>query len=236
MGVIDMRMEQRRNERAGETGNPRENPPTNGIVRHDSHMRESGVTRPRYFEIPVKTVVITYTRRKAKKKYRNRIRLEKASLKQSSDTHNTPYDVVKRCREYRKNSKASELVNVDIGPEECTAEEIALLARFLCLICGQNRCRRYHITALLSSSLARDAKPTSAARTSDTGMHKYTTNSMRQNRGVVVVVEVSLDRRTNKATRPMTTLILHKAEEYTTCTQADPKPGFRSAHFNANSL
>ncbi|KAJ8894990.1 hypothetical protein PR048_000298 [Dryococelus australis] len=25
---------------------PRENPPTNGIVRHDSHMRKSGVTRP----------------------------------------------------------------------------------------------------------------------------------------------------------------------------------------------
>ncbi|KAJ8866982.1 hypothetical protein PR048_032844 [Dryococelus australis] len=29
-----------------ETGEPRENPLTNGIVRHDSHMRKSGVTRP----------------------------------------------------------------------------------------------------------------------------------------------------------------------------------------------
>ncbi|KAJ8890229.1 hypothetical protein PR048_009737 [Dryococelus australis] len=29
----------------GKTGYPRENPPTNGIVRHDSHMRESRVTR-----------------------------------------------------------------------------------------------------------------------------------------------------------------------------------------------
>ncbi|KAJ8898114.1 hypothetical protein PR048_003474 [Dryococelus australis] len=29
----------------GETGDPRENPPTSGIVRHDSHMRKSGVTR-----------------------------------------------------------------------------------------------------------------------------------------------------------------------------------------------
>ncbi|KAJ8870554.1 hypothetical protein PR048_029577 [Dryococelus australis] len=29
-----------------ETGDPRENPRTNGIVRHDSHMRKSGVTRP----------------------------------------------------------------------------------------------------------------------------------------------------------------------------------------------
>ncbi|KAJ8892114.1 hypothetical protein PR048_004694 [Dryococelus australis] len=29
-----------------ETGYPRGNPPVNGIVRHDSHVRESGVTRP----------------------------------------------------------------------------------------------------------------------------------------------------------------------------------------------
>ncbi|KAJ8875178.1 hypothetical protein PR048_023073 [Dryococelus australis] len=36
----------RLNERAGETGDPRENPPTSSIVRHDSHLRKSGVTRP----------------------------------------------------------------------------------------------------------------------------------------------------------------------------------------------
>ncbi|KAJ8881163.1 hypothetical protein PR048_017636 [Dryococelus australis] len=36
----------RRNERAGETGDPRENPPTNGIVRHDSYIGKSGLTRP----------------------------------------------------------------------------------------------------------------------------------------------------------------------------------------------
>ncbi|KAJ8866800.1 hypothetical protein PR048_032661, partial [Dryococelus australis] len=46
MRVTVVGMEQRRNEGAGETGDPRENPPTNGIVRHDSHMRKSGVTRP----------------------------------------------------------------------------------------------------------------------------------------------------------------------------------------------
>ncbi|KAJ8885939.1 hypothetical protein PR048_012145 [Dryococelus australis] len=39
-------MEQRRNERAGETGDPPENPLTSGIVRHDSPVRKSGVTRP----------------------------------------------------------------------------------------------------------------------------------------------------------------------------------------------
>ncbi|KAJ8867218.1 hypothetical protein PR048_031016 [Dryococelus australis] len=46
MRVIEVSMEQLQNERAGEAGVPRENPPTNGIVRHDSHKRKSGVTRP----------------------------------------------------------------------------------------------------------------------------------------------------------------------------------------------
>ncbi|KAJ8883410.1 hypothetical protein PR048_015253 [Dryococelus australis] len=39
-------MEQRRNERARETGDPREISSTSGISRHDSHMQRSGVTRP----------------------------------------------------------------------------------------------------------------------------------------------------------------------------------------------
>ncbi|KAJ8879149.1 hypothetical protein PR048_019755 [Dryococelus australis] len=34
-------MEQRRNERTGETGDPRENPQTRSTVRHNSHMRKS---------------------------------------------------------------------------------------------------------------------------------------------------------------------------------------------------
>ncbi|KAJ8869236.1 hypothetical protein PR048_030808 [Dryococelus australis] len=42
MRVIEVNMERRRNEEAGETGDARENPPTNGIVRHDSHLRISG--------------------------------------------------------------------------------------------------------------------------------------------------------------------------------------------------
>ncbi|KAJ8897854.1 hypothetical protein PR048_003207 [Dryococelus australis] len=45
MTVIEVSMEYRRNERAGETGDPRENTPTHGIVWHDSHMRKSRVTR-----------------------------------------------------------------------------------------------------------------------------------------------------------------------------------------------
>ncbi|KAJ8870818.1 hypothetical protein PR048_027117 [Dryococelus australis] len=44
MRVIEMSMEQRRNERPwGETGDTRENPLTSGNVRHDSHMRKSGI-------------------------------------------------------------------------------------------------------------------------------------------------------------------------------------------------
>ncbi|KAJ8881979.1 hypothetical protein PR048_018467 [Dryococelus australis] len=54
-----------------------------------------------------------YNHQKAKSKYRNRIRLERAPQKQSSDAHETPYDRVKRCRERKINTKASECVNVD---------------------------------------------------------------------------------------------------------------------------
>ncbi|KAJ8877429.1 hypothetical protein PR048_021883 [Dryococelus australis] len=48
MRVIEVSMEQRRNERVAETGDSRENPPTYGIVRHDSHMRKSGVHKIAY--------------------------------------------------------------------------------------------------------------------------------------------------------------------------------------------
>ncbi|KAJ8873604.1 hypothetical protein PR048_024422 [Dryococelus australis] len=43
-----------------------------------------------------------------------RTRLERASQKQSSDTHETPRDRVKRYRERKINTKASERVNVDV--------------------------------------------------------------------------------------------------------------------------
>ncbi|KAJ8870472.1 hypothetical protein PR048_029494 [Dryococelus australis] len=47
MRVTEMSKEQCRSEMAGETyGRSRENPPINGIVQHDSHMRKAGVTRP----------------------------------------------------------------------------------------------------------------------------------------------------------------------------------------------
>ncbi|KAJ8884250.1 hypothetical protein PR048_016107 [Dryococelus australis] len=45
-----------------------------------------------------------YTRQKANSNYINRIRLERAPQKQSSDTHKTPYDRVKRCRERKINT------------------------------------------------------------------------------------------------------------------------------------
>ncbi|KAJ8882645.1 hypothetical protein PR048_014457 [Dryococelus australis] len=45
---------------------------------------------------------------------KNRIRLERASQKQFSDTHKTPYDGAKPCRERKKFIKASEHVNVDV--------------------------------------------------------------------------------------------------------------------------
>ncbi|KAJ8894235.1 hypothetical protein PR048_006847 [Dryococelus australis] len=47
MRLIEVIMEKRRNERAGETRDPRENPLTNGIVWHDSRMRKSGIAMVR---------------------------------------------------------------------------------------------------------------------------------------------------------------------------------------------
>ncbi|KAJ8867654.1 hypothetical protein PR048_031457 [Dryococelus australis] len=58
-----------------------------------------------------------YTRRKAKSKYRNRIRLERASQKKYRDTHKTPHDRVKRCRERKINIKASERVKISWAVE-----------------------------------------------------------------------------------------------------------------------
>ncbi|KAJ8867736.1 hypothetical protein PR048_031539 [Dryococelus australis] len=55
--------------------------------------------------------ISAYNRQKTKSKYINRIRLERASQKQSSHTHKTPYDRVERCRERKINIKASESVN-----------------------------------------------------------------------------------------------------------------------------
>ncbi|KAJ8876261.1 hypothetical protein PR048_024171 [Dryococelus australis] len=54
-----------------------------------------------------------YDRQKAKSKYRNRIRLERSSQKQSNDIHKIPYDRVKRCRELVT------IVSIAIGDNIC---------------------------------------------------------------------------------------------------------------------
>ncbi|KAJ8894792.1 hypothetical protein PR048_000099 [Dryococelus australis] len=46
MRVIEVSMGRLRDGGVGEAGDPRDNPGTSGIVRHDSHVRESGVARP----------------------------------------------------------------------------------------------------------------------------------------------------------------------------------------------
>ncbi|KAJ8869169.1 hypothetical protein PR048_030739 [Dryococelus australis] len=62
----------------------------------------------------VKFHPILVKKKKAKSIYPNRIRLERASEKQCSDTNKTPYDRVKRCRERKINIKAPERVNADV--------------------------------------------------------------------------------------------------------------------------
>uniref|UniRef100_T1HPK1 Uncharacterized protein n=1 Tax=Rhodnius prolixus TaxID=13249 RepID=T1HPK1_RHOPR len=64
-----------------------------------------------------------YTRRKAKTKYRDRVRLERASQEQSNDNNKTPYDRVKLCRE-RKRMNAAERINDGISTTAAGAVEI----------------------------------------------------------------------------------------------------------------
>ncbi|KAJ8872301.1 hypothetical protein PR048_025905 [Dryococelus australis] len=86
------------------------------LVGDEVTIHPSLSSSPRISTAPLQlklNTVLDYTRQKSKSKYRNNIRLERASQKQSSDTHKTPYDRVKRCRERRINMKASEPVNVE---------------------------------------------------------------------------------------------------------------------------
>ncbi|KAJ8869557.1 hypothetical protein PR048_028548 [Dryococelus australis] len=59
--LMKVNMERRRNEGAGGTGDPLENPPTSGIVRHDSHLGKSGNPtrqhKPRHWLLPQTYVV-----------------------------------------------------------------------------------------------------------------------------------------------------------------------------------
>ncbi|KAJ8871523.1 hypothetical protein PR048_027845 [Dryococelus australis] len=68
---FDVSMEQNRNERAGKTGDPRENPLTRGIVQHDSHMPKSGI---RFLSLLVhhliETSQITFDQSRTYKKYK----------------------------------------------------------------------------------------------------------------------------------------------------------------------
>ncbi|KAJ8872046.1 hypothetical protein PR048_028386 [Dryococelus australis] len=56
MRVIEVSTEHYKNQGAGKMGDSRENTPTNGIVRHDSYMRKTAVTRP---EIELNGIVTT---------------------------------------------------------------------------------------------------------------------------------------------------------------------------------
>ncbi|KAJ8865841.1 hypothetical protein PR048_033363 [Dryococelus australis] len=76
MRVIEVNMERRRNEGAGETEHPRENPPTGGIVRQDSHMRKvsEALKMSRCKDVPLSRLLlacweafVSNTRKKKKK-------------------------------------------------------------------------------------------------------------------------------------------------------------------------
>ncbi|KAJ8883251.1 hypothetical protein PR048_015093 [Dryococelus australis] len=86
--------------------------------------------------------MLAYTRQKAKSKCGNSIRLKRASQKQSSDTHNTPYDRMKRCRERKINIKASEHVNIDVFTQNKRPSRARARSAVPCLNAAKSRSRR----------------------------------------------------------------------------------------------
>ncbi|KAJ8873859.1 hypothetical protein PR048_024695 [Dryococelus australis] len=112
-----------------------------------------------------------YTRQKSKSKYRNHIQLERASRKQSSDAHKTPYDRVERCRERKINIKVSERVNVDVFTILMVGAVLGLTRTATCrncfaqllivfkVLCGMEALLDTSIAALLSTKKARCKNP-----------------------------------------------------------------------------
>ncbi|KAJ8865914.1 hypothetical protein PR048_033437 [Dryococelus australis] len=77
---------------------------------------------------PELDTISAYTRQQAKPKWINRVLLERASQKQSSDTHKTPCDGVKRCRERKIYFKAPERVNPLSAEDEEVFKHLPLQA------------------------------------------------------------------------------------------------------------
>ncbi|KAJ8877573.1 hypothetical protein PR048_022028 [Dryococelus australis] len=71
-----------------------------------------------------------YARQKAKSKYINRIPLERASQKQSSGTHKTPYDRVKRCQELVESGNIWAALNIEVlRADECEMSNAGMQGR-----------------------------------------------------------------------------------------------------------
>ncbi|KAJ8881818.1 hypothetical protein PR048_018304 [Dryococelus australis] len=79
--------------------------------------------------------ISAYTRQKAKLKYRNRIRLGRASQRQPIDTHKTSYEPVKRCRE-PPNTTQSALYAPKSAPQ--VPQSLPHAPRLLHLVCNQH--------------------------------------------------------------------------------------------------
>ncbi|KAJ8872337.1 hypothetical protein PR048_025941 [Dryococelus australis] len=124
-----------------------------GVAQYSLQSPSSALKTSKLNAIPA------YTRQKAKSKYRNRIRLERASQRRSSDTHKTPYDRVKRFRERKIYIKASERVN----RERCWLHYHALAASYSSYAYGVQCFRRDAVLCKLDLQqrdfIARDENP-----------------------------------------------------------------------------
>ncbi|KAJ8876089.1 hypothetical protein PR048_023998 [Dryococelus australis] len=204
------------------------------------HMTENGTMTSPARNINVKKVrkldaMSAYTRHKAKSKYRTRIRLERASQVQSSDAHETPYDRVKRCRDCNKHIKESERGSACAMPGIRTPEPPAPQiggASTDCAAGGRPLLKIYLYACCVFFRAVHDKVSTFEInqRTKSLVLSAYiSTGAMSDKRPVNF--KVSLDRRMNKALKPVVMLTLHKVEEDTKCIQADLKKCFQKRSF-----
>ncbi|KAJ8871381.1 hypothetical protein PR048_027698 [Dryococelus australis] len=217
MRVIEVSMEQRQNERAGETGDPRENPPTNGIVQHDSHLLQA----------PNSGLFITIGYCLLEKAFSNLT----GPLRIRQNQHGSyviRVQTVNTCRKVIQPIKldSSTACLTDCDPIE-TESQMYLheIAKFPG---GGNT------THWRPAELGRVVGIRAPAHSL---FEFYSPGSLPPRLALPrrAAAKHSLERRMNKAMRPMEMLILHKAEEYTMCIKVDVKQGFPKRSVDSES-
>ncbi|KAJ8870512.1 hypothetical protein PR048_029535 [Dryococelus australis] len=248
MRVIEVSMERAGMKRREETGEPRENPLTNGIVQHNSHMRKSGgggytsgLPSLAHAREAMTTSRQAWSHRKTPQRPVNGD--DAADIGQCNPLEvsfvvgpleRRPLQMGVAERLARSPPTKTNRVRSPAGSPEFRKWEscrtMPLVGGFsrgspVSPVLSSFRCRYIFtsITRIGSQDLAVKSRP------------NLVTHSLTQTFRCRALA-ISLDRRMKKAARPMAMTILHKAEEHTTCIQVDLKQSFQLCSLTAYNL